>query len=198
MNDTNAPASADFDDDEDVAFDQTPVVRSPESGAPAEAESDPDEEDFELVELPKPCGLRDATVTEIKVLPKKGDEPLTLSIAVQIADVDFPADKNTNPPISLRVKQTEVTKLKAIAKVLGIDAKDFTSKAGRAKGVGVHCRVFATVYRDQMQIPNFAPSLAKRNENKAFFAHVDALGIDDKSYNKDYAYNDFCGFLPAT
>lgn len=186
----NAPVPTGFDDEEVVEFDQGTVSRDP--GAPSNAVSD--EEDFEFVELPKPCGIRDAYVHECKVLrPKDGDAPVLL-LAVQVADLDFPAN-DSNPALTIRCKPTDVLKMKLLAAALGINVDAFKSSAGRARVVGVHCRAFVSIYKDKAQIPNFLPSYAKRAEQPAFFDHVDALGIDETAYKK--FYDDYCGLLRA-
>lgn len=187
----NAPVPTGFDDEEVVEFDQGTVARDP--SAPSSAVSD--EEDFEFVELPKPCGIRDAYVSECKVLkPKDGGAPVLL-LAVQVADLDFPAS-DANPPVTIRCKPTDVSKMKLIAAALGIDVDAFKSSAGRATIVGLHCRAFVTIYKDKAQVPNFLPSYAKQTEQPDFFKHVAQLGIDEAAYKK--FYDDFCGLLRAT
>jgi len=178
--------STDFADEEIPSFDQSPrPAGSPSAAASTSA-------DWEWVELPKPAGLRPAYVTEAKILDTQNGPVMVINF--QIADMDFPPSQS-NRPIALRLRRSDVSRAKDVAAALGVSADSLKTEAGRSSLVGKHCRVFVTLWKDQPQIANFAPSWAKQGDNVQFFDHIKSLGIaDDASYKQ--VTKDFCGVLP--
>jgi hypothetical protein len=196
-NPDSAPINTSFDDEE-VAFDQSSVQRTP--GAPAHGvnNSAPSAEpDFKFVERPKPVGIRDAYCREIKPITTRDGKALMV-VSIQIADPDFPVSE-ANKPIDLMFGNEDTDLAQKIAAVLGLSYNsasdnDFTSAVGRAKGSNVHCRVFVSSWQGKVQVARFAPGYAKRNANDdAFWQQVDGLGITAESY-KELTKN-YCGIV---
>lgn len=198
--DTTSPTNSFADDDEEVTFDETPVSRP--APTPGTARGSTSQVAFKPRMKPRPCGIRPAYVSKVEIIEGKpgndGSPPTNkLAIHLQIHDSEFPAS-DANKPIVLRVAEDEDHKLAALAKVFGIgtDANAFGDPAKLESIQHRHCRVFATTYQGDMQIPRFIPSWNKQADNQQFFDHVTkTLGLDKNSYY-ELTKGVFTGVLP--
>lgn len=199
--DTTSPANSFADDDEEVTFDETPVARP--AASPNSAAGSAQQVAFKPRVRSRPCGIRPAYVSKVEIIEGRptndGTVPTNkLAIHLQIADAEFPAS-DANKPIVLRVAEDEDHKLAALAQVFGIGttAEAFGDPAKLESIVHRHCRVFATTYNGDMQIPRFVPSWTKQTDNQQFFDHVTkTLGLDKAAYYALTNKGVFTGVLP--